>query len=247
MPGETTGTVASAGAGQGLTFLEMVQRLHTEAALSGSAPSSVVDQTGQNLRLVNWINSAYEAIQAIYKTWLFRRGEFSFTTISGTANYSPAAAGITDLEEWLYYPYNNRASGIRLYSAITDEGNLAFLPWDDFKAIYLSGSARVDSNRPTVFTIKFNKSIQLAAIPDAGYNVNGEYIKSIDVLDVTNNDDTPLFDDYNMIIVWRALMFFGGFEGAPEVSDMGEIEYKNLLMRLRIAYLPRMGWGPSLV
>ena len=82
-----------------MNFLELAQRLHTEAALAGTAPAAVTGQTGMNLKLVNWINTAYENIQELHDTWFFRRADFSFSTIAGTANYTPAAAGIDDLAE----------------------------------------------------------------------------------------------------------------------------------------------------
>jgi len=201
-----------------------------------------------NARLVNWIGTAYEDIQRLHESWLFRVGEFSFSTIDGTQNYTPDGVSITDLAYWKYDPDPNNLSGIRLYSSESDEADLIYFPWDDFRATYKFGSARSQSGRPTIFSIKPDMSMDLWAIPDAVYTVNGEYIKTVDTLSTSDNTDTPVIpSDHHMIIVWKALMLYGSFEGAPEAYSHGEKEYKGALAKLKLNQLPRMVYGSPLV
>ena len=227
-----------------MNFLQLVQRLHTETGRQGTTPSTTVSQTGMNARLVNWINTAYEEIQSLHETWRFRIADFSFSTIASTQNYTPTGVSITDLAQWKYDPDHNNLSGIRIYSSVADETDLIFVPWEDFRATYKLGSNRTVSARPTVFSIRPDNSMDLWAIPDAVYTVNGEYVKSTDEL--SGNTDTPLFSDCNMIIVWKALMYYGAFEGAPEVYVFAEDQYNKLLYSLERTQLPQLQYGQSL-
>ncbi len=242
MSGSGIGTPVTPGAGY--TFLKLVQRLFSETARQGVAPTTTVSQSGMNQRLINWINTAYEDIQNLHETWIFRRKEFEFSTIAAQANYTYNEVGLTDLASWFFNPDHNHVSGIRAFLTENDEQDLIFFPWEDFRANYLYSANRSVTTRPTVFTIKTDQSIQLWAIPDKVYTINGEYIAIADTLD--GDTDTPVFNQYQMIIVWRALMFYGAFEGAPEVYAHAENEYKALLRKLEFNQLPRMGYGPPL-
>ena len=227
-----------------MNFLQMVQRLHSEAGRQGTTPATVLSQTGMNSRLVAWIQSAYEDIQNLYQTWLFLVDDFSFSTVSGTANYTPAVAGITDLQSWKFNPNHDCLSGIRLYSAEADETDLIYCPWDEYRTIYKFGAHRSATDRPSVFSIKPDKSMELWANPNAVFTVNGEYIKQAHTLSA--NADVPLFDDYHMVIVWRALMLYGAFEGANDAYTHGQNEYEDLLAKLIVDQLPKITWGPPL-
>lgn len=231
-----------------MTYLELVQRLHTEAGLQGTAPSAVAAQTGMAARLVNWIQDAYADIQGIHETWLFRIADFSFSTTAAKQNYTSTEAGITSgFANWKYNPDPNTLSGIRLYSAVADEQDLEYVPWEDFRAIYKFGSSRTQSGCPTIFTIKPNMSLDLWPIPDAVYTVNGEYVKAVDVL-VTNTPDSPVFlSDFHLIILWKALMYYGAFEGAPEAYAHGQQEYNKLIGKMELRELPKPSYGPPLV
>ena len=228
-----------------MNFLELVQRLHSDVGETGTAPSTVTGQTGMALRLVNWTKKAYEDVQEVHESWLFRRDDFDFPTIATQPTYTPAAVSIDDLANWVYDPDQNALSGITCYSAVTDEQHLVYMPWDDFKRAYYFGAHRSVSHRPTVFTIKPDMSIQLWAIPDAVYTITGEYIKQ--PVAFVNNADTPVFTQQHMIIVFRAMMYYGHYQGAPEIYAFGQDEYKKALSKLEFNQLPKMTFGSSLV
>lgn len=228
-----------------MNFLQLVQRLHREAGRQGTAPVAVTAQTGMNARFVDWINSAYEDVQGLHESWSFRRASFSFPTIAGTQNYTPTGVSLADLGAWWFDPDQNNLSGIRIYSSAEDEMDLVYIPWEDFRATYKFGSSRTASTRPTIFSIKPDLSMDLWAIPDAVYTVNGEYVKKIQAM--SGNTDTPILPDYHMILVWRALMFYGAQEGAPEVYAHGQNEYDKLIGKLEFNQLPKITWGPPLV
>ena len=87
--------------------------------------------------------------------------------------------------------------------------------------------------------------MELWPIPDAVYTVNGEYY--MDMQTMTLDADIPILPDYHMAIVWKALMYYGAFEGAPEVYAHGQEQYEKLLSKLEINQLEKMTYGPPLV
>ena len=224
-----------------MTFLQLVQRLHSEAARQGSAPTTVISQSGFTQRLINWILTAYEDVQSEHESWHFRRSDFSWTTTASTQNYTSAEHLITDLAAWRIDTDHNNLSGVRLYSSVADEQDLIYFPWDDYRATYKYGSFRTQSGRPTIFSIKPDLSMDLWPIPDATYTVNGEYY--MDMQTMALDASVPILPDYHMIIVWKALMYYGAFEGAPDVYAHGQNEYQKLLSKLEINQLDRASWG----
>lgn len=227
-----------------MTFLQLYQRLHSEAARQGSTPTTVLSQTGMNLRLVNWILTAYEDIQSEHETWLFRRADFSFSISATKSNYTKTDAGVTDLAAWKFDPNDNYVSGIKLYLLAADETHLIYYPWDDFLSQYKFGSFRTQTGKPTVFSIKPDLSMELWPIPNAVFTVNGEYIKQMQTM--TDDTDEPILPDHHIIIVWKALMYYGALQGAPEVYAHGEEEYGKLLSKLELNQLEKLGFGPPL-
>ena len=221
-----------------MNFLELAQRLHSEAGVAGATHTTVVGQTGMLGRLVNWILSAYEDIQNLRPGWKFMQSDFSFSTVASQQNYTKADAGVDDLASW-------KTKDVRLYSAVTDESELIYHPWDDFRLAFKTGSSRTQEGRPSVFSIKYDLSMDLWVIPDAVFTVNGEYFMQAQTMD--EDDDEPIIpSQYHMILVWRALMFYGAKIGASEVYAHGNNEYGRILRRLELNQLPKFTWGKPL-
>jgi hypothetical protein len=227
-----------------MNFLSLFQRLHSEAGRQGSTPTTVLSQTGMNQRLVNWIVTAYEDVQSEHQSWLFRQEEFTGQLSNGVSNYLATTFSITDFSAWKINYDHDRLSGITIYVSTTDEEYLEYVPWDDFIPNYRFGSSRTQTQRPSVVTIKPDFSLEFWPIPNATYNVAGEYYKSIQTLTTDLNE--PIFPDYHMIIVWKALMYYGAFEGAPEVYAHGQEQYNKLLAALEINQLDKITYGSPL-
>ena len=224
-----------------MTYLELVQRLHSEAKVAGSSPTTVVGQTGMVARLVNWVLTAYEDIQNLHpQGWKFLQAPFSFTTTISKRNYALSDLELTDLGTWKIGP-----GDVRIYKSATDENELIYEPWDTYRLAYITGSARTQEGRPSVFSIKYDNSMDLWQIPNGEYTVNGEHFMKAQTMNA--DEDEPLIpSQYQMIIVWRALMFFGAVMGANDKYEHGQNEYKRILRRLEMNQLPRFTWGPPL-
>jgi hypothetical protein len=224
-----------------MTFLELCQRLRIEAGISGTGPISVVGQTGEYEKVVKWILTAYEDIQNMHATWKFLQDDFSFLTADGAQNYTLAAADLTDLATWKH----DEETDLTIYSSVSDEQYLIYVPWSTFKAAYMFGNNRTAKGRPTIATIKPDNSMSLWMIPDGIYTVTGEYFKKAQTLSA--NTDVPLIPtQYQMIIVWRALTYYGAFAAAGEKFMQGQNEYRRILKEMEKHQLPQITWGEPL-
>jgi hypothetical protein len=225
-----------------MTFLEICQRLRLEAGISGSGPITVINQVGELEKVVKWVLSAYESVQNKYATWKFLQTSFSFPTIIDTQAYTPASVSLDELATWKF----DKENDLTIYSSVSDEQYLTYVPWDDFQGAYMFGSARTESERPSVVTIKPDNSMLLWPIPNEIYTVTGEYFKKAQAM--TENTDTPIIpSQHHMIIVWRALMYYGAFAAATEKYAHGQNEHRKILRKMENTLLPDLLYGEPLV
>jgi len=224
-----------------MTYLEMCQRLRLEAGIAGSGPTSVVSQTGELGRIVDWVATANDDIQNSNATWRFLQTSFDFSTVASIQNYAPADVSITDLASWKF----GRSDDFTVYSSVADEQYLIYVPWNDFKGSYLFGTSRSQTDKPTIVTIKPDNSMSFYATPDAVYTVTGEYYKKAEEL-TADADESLIPSQFHMIVVWRALMLYGAYSGAADAFTHGSNEYNTLLRKLNKSELPRMTWGSPL-
>ena len=227
-----------------MNYLQLAQRLRQESGVPGTGPASVKDQTKFDLQLVNWIATAYEDVQNMHPRWRFLQEDFSFVMTIGKRNYTAVEAGITDLETWKddYY------GGFRRYlqTNASDEQAIQPLDWETYRLNYLFGTNRTASGQPSIFSVKPNNSIDFYQVPNQEYNIDGEYFKQPDIM--VENTDTPVFpSQFHMIIVWRALMFYGAYDAADERYTHGQNEYKKILRKLEVDQLVKMTYGNPLV
>jgi len=221
-----------------MNYLALCKRLRQEAGLSGTGPASVLEQTGEMLRVVDWIDGAYEDVQNLHNSWRFLRTDFDFSTIASTSEYTPAAAGLDDHASWI-------KEDLRLYSSVADEDFLEYCPWDEFRTTYQFGSRRTQEERPKVVTVKPDNSLRFWPIPDAVYTVDGEYYKAAESMSA--NDDEPNFPArLHMILVWKGLMYYGTWAAAEESYARGEREYNRVKALLEFSELEDWGHGDPL-
>jgi hypothetical protein len=217
-----------------MNFLELCQDLAREAGISG-AVVSVTNQTGEAQRLVNWIIKAYRYIQNKHVDWKFLRADVAFDTNTSSAIYTAAAAGVAGFGEW-----NFAGDDWRAYSkaiGVADEMELRYMPYDDFKRVYVMGQNRTVTGRPTIITERPDQSLQVWPIPDAIYTIVGEQYRAPITLAAAN--DVPIFAaKFHDAIVQRALMFYGGFEGDAGVFAAAQTEFQRLLAQMEGVYLP---------
>lgn len=220
-----------------MNFLAGVQRLCRECGI-GSV-STVVSQSGEARRMVDWYNTAWMDIQGKHKDWGWMRASASFVTVDGQATYAigtgagEVGVAVASFGSWV----KNSFKAYLTASGNSAEQILHYMEYDDWRAIYQFGLARTTTSQPTRFTITPAKAIGLGAVPPAGYTITGDYFAC--PTEMAADADIPsLPAHYHMAIVYRAMMMYGAFEAAQEVYQRGELEFNKLMRRIKNDRLP---------
>ncbi len=225
-----------------MTFLELCQRLRREGGQPGSGPTTVLNQTYELLDTVNWIKTAYEDIQNLHAEWNFLRTDLTFQTVASDNNYPIADISATEYGEWIQDSFRS----YRTSTGVSGEQFMQWLDWPDFRDKYVIGTNRTLEGPPRYIAQKPDTSLIVFPSPDAIYTINGEYFKRAQVMTVDASE--PLIPTkFHMIIVWRALMYYAGHISAPDLYEIGQREYKNMLNKLESSQLPRIRLARPLI
>lgn len=219
-----------------MTFLQLCQRLRLEAGISGSGPLTVENQTGDMEKIVSWVQRAWVDIQQSRPNWNFMWAQSNFNTDIGTRDYAASDKGITDFALW------DKHSFLIYETAVgeSDENELDYWTYARWRESFRSRMNERSNDRPQLLTILPDKKVRFEPRPDKIYTINFDYKKTAQVMTLDAHTPTNLPDDFHMIIVWRALMYYGSDENAPEKLDQAETEYDSLLDRLEAEELPEM-------
>lgn len=216
-----------------MTFLELCQRLADKAGITSAIPS-VTNQVGELKRVVNWIAEAYEYIQNKHTDWEFLRRDVLFTAAINKATYTPAEAGVPAFGQWRFI---QRWRSYRDAVGVADEQPIEYVPYDAFRDRFMFSTSRLMVGRPTVVTEAPDQSLIFWPIPDQVYIIVGEAYRSPAVM--VANSDTPIFAArFHNVIVHRALMFYGEYEGDPNTFGAGQTECARVLSMMESVYLP---------
>lgn len=219
----------------GFTFLQLVQRLRREVGANGTGPASVLDQTGEYQRLVDYISDADEEIQQEHDSWKFMVGTFGLTTIEGVNAYPPELCDppITDLRAW-------KERGIKCYlqsAGLANQWVLTYMEPEVFDVTYDMGVRT--PGVPLHFSYGDAGELLIGPTPNDAYIVTGKYSRAATRMLV--DSDQPKFPaEFHMLAVYLGMMKFGRFTGATEVYADGERLYNKMLQRMRRTQLPQM-------
>ena len=227
------------------TFLQLANTLRIEAGVSGPALTTCQGQSGEMLRLVNWIAGAWMDIQRKHTDWEWLRLKFSFQTniVTNQQIYAPLTdCGIANFGDW-------KRDSLRIYTTSIGYGNEMILPfcdYDDFRNLYMYGSNRANYMRPSMYSVDPQKNIVLGGPPDlTGYTINGEYYQVATPL--VNDADVPILDSqYHDAIVWKALIKYGEYEAAEDALSRGKAEYGDLIAKMEANRLRTVTFGEPL-
>lgn len=224
-----------------MNFLQLCSGLRQEGGMTGTGPTSVVGQSGEMLRVVSWVTSAYEYVQNLHPNWHFLRADVSFPTVSGTASYDSTATNCPEVGSYKLDSFKAALTSV----GVADEQEMEYYPWDQFRAVYLRGSSSTLTGRPRLFSVKPDQSLVLWPKPDAIYTVTGEYFKRAQ--EMTADADIPIIpQQFQKIILWKALMLYGAYAGANDAYSHGNNEYRATLSKLVLNQLPKVGFGAPL-
>jgi hypothetical protein len=231
--------------------LQLCQRLRQECGIPGTGPATVVSQTGESRRLVDWIAQAWNDIQLMEPNWKWMRREFTVNTVASDDLYSYGdctdttdSAPITRFSRW-YAPCDDTPFLLYLTSAgVGTQRRMTYWEWNDFKQIYKI--ATQNPGFPGVVSIDPNDKIRLGPKPNDIYTLSGDYQMSPQTLAV--DADTPEMPaQFHMTIVFEAMKKYAAFAGAPEVYERAKLEGGPLMLALAANQLPPVHFGGSIV
>lgn len=229
------------------TFLQLVADVWRECGCSGGAPASTVAQTGEALRLVNWVHDSELEIQNLWVDWKFLRKTLTFYTGTNnqtgifTALNGAVTAFPTDLAEWDYNTFFITPTG----STIPQP--LQVVEWQEVRSEVFD---IVDFTTPWRVIVMPDNTLRFDLIPDQSYQCTAEYRTVPYDLKVDADISAIPARFANRLIVEWARMKYGNFENAAEqvaaarnaiygtVNDNGIMTTQGLLAALENDQLP---------
>lgn len=221
-----------------MNFLQLVQRARRKCRVSGTGPTTVIGQNEEYARLVDWVNEAWMDLQLTRSDWAWMRASMSFPTVAAQAEYTLAwltsnGSGFSNFGNWdlkTFRQYNTAAG-------TNSEVFLNFMEYEDWRNVYQLSSMRQATSAPLDFTINPLLGIGLGPVPLAGYTITGDYFKVAS--EMSADADIPsLPTQFHMAIVYRAMMFYGASEAAPEVYDDGKVNFDRMMRMIDGQQLP---------
>jgi hypothetical protein len=231
-----------------MTFLDLCQRVAQEGDLG--TISTVAGQTGEAGRVVRWVKNAYRDICRRHPNWNYLRSSFTVNTVADQRPYVVTACTDNDalsatmtvagFRDWWTDTFR-----IYLQSAgVAGEGFLPFTDYQSFRNQWMRGTQT--SQQPNEFTVRpRDKAILLGPAPNAVYVLTGEYQRHAP--DLAQDEDEPLFNDcFHELIVWWAIVFYGGFEADAGLYTHANNEKNRILGELELDQLPEVCIGGAL-
>ena len=224
-----------------MNLLQLVNQTRVECGVSGPALTTAQGQVGESGRMVSWTQQAWIDIQTSKEDWLFLREPFTFNLVADQYQYTATQAGLTDFGNWKRDSF--RASSVG--QDYKDEKLLNYMEWTTYRNLYRYANMRNTTARPVVVSITPEKYLAFGSKPDQAYVIDGEYYTQ--PVTLSADSDEPIIPTrFHMAIVYRAMMYYAGYEAAPEVLARGDYEYRRLYSRMEIDQLPTIISGPPL-
>lgn len=225
----------------GKSFLDLVNLMKFECGVTGADLLTLSGQSGEMLNLIRWINSAWIDIQSKRQDWPWMRRSCSFTTTAGKAIYSQTDCNISDLGTWDRNTFRNYLTVVGQRSEIY----MGYTPYESWRNQYQYGNMRFTQTRPIEVTVTPDFSLGLGPVPLDGYTITGDYYRIPSEL-IEDSDIPSIPTQFQLAIVYRAMMSYGGMEAASEVYQRGETEFKIIMNRMGVNRLPEMTIGSAL-
>ena len=217
-----------------MDYLALFSRAIQEAGIAGGDPTTVLNQTSRRKKMVDWVEKAWEDIQLMRPNWNFMWEEFTFNTIASQRDYLASSVGITDMKLW-------DTGSFLIYETALDENDqneLLFKIYSRWRGEHRRGMNVRPDDRPQNFTILPNNKVRFEPRPDKIYTIDGEYKRNTQELVENTDVPTNFPEDFHMMIVWRALVYYCQRYEVPYVIDEAETKFSDLLYRLELEQLP---------
>lgn len=235
-------------------YLGLCNLLVMDCAISGGPMTSVVSQTGEFQRVTVWINRAYRELQTARFNWDFLRssqlegGGVSFATISGQAIYplgtGPGTVGVAanGFGSWVKKSLRDQTTT----SGVSDQYMLELISFDAWRDAYSFGAQQTITTRPVAIAVSPENAICVGPWPTSAYTLTGDYWMA--PLQLATNTDEPsnIPEEWQMSIVYKAMIYYGQYESANDVVVRGKDGYRTLTRQLGNLRIPMISAGRAL-
>lgn len=223
------------------TFLQLCQVAGRESGvISGNQPTAVTGQTGDLLKLVNWVAESWTWIQQMESNWLWMRKSWSGSLSADNGTYTAASFNITDFGSWITDDVRRRYYPVTIYLTslgVADEGYVREIDFYKYERLYLRGTQ--ETNKPVHYSISDAQEICFGQIPDNDYTASGKYRQAPVVL-AANNDTPACPAQFHSAISWEAARRLAEHDEAWNQAKRCEMERDKILFALRRDQLPRL-------
>lgn len=202
------------------TYIELVQDLHREVGAAGNAPSTVVNQRGENQRLVRWISDADFLIQTLWHNWKFLTDmTYSVPTVASTRDAT-------------------KPSMLNMWDELTFRIDGELIDVVEYRDVKHEVFDLTFETEPSRIIILPNNDIRFDPIPDQAYTITADhFVKPTKLAD--DSDVSVIPEEFHeTVILGRAEILYGNFENAAEMKDQGLELYSEFLGRLESLQLP---------
>lgn len=125
---------------------------------------------------------------------------------------------------------------------VSRETPLIYMAWDVFQNKY--DLASVPPATPRVITEDNSGRYRLYPPPNRPYTIVFDYIREPQELETYSDVCRGLPAEWEDIIMWRALQFYGEYDEQPAVAARGRLNYKNMLMTMQQELRPAFHFKP---
>lgn len=219
-----------------MNYLQLTQTLHRLARIGqqelGTAPTSVLDQTGVLGELAAFIDLAWSDIQNDQSRWRFMVATGTLTLQQGASSLDPAA--LTNFDSIAPADSEGRGRFITRFlpGDISNETPVHYVPYELFLQSRLQRGVRPVS-APSHFTITPQHQFLFDATADTAYSIRFNYRRTNQTL--VQNADTPIMRDrFHMTIVWWALekYYCTTRDGTAELLQKSAAQRKRMMQKL---------------
>lgn len=210
--------------------LQLVQRLIYESGATSVTLATTANQRGDALNFVNWVDDA----------WLEVQGLLNWPALWEQASVTVSAGSSSVAQSLPHKRYEKE------YAALTDtvtaqRYELEYLPWHLFREQYRTLSANAS---PSCWSVRPDRALAFNATMANEATFTCERYRMPGVF-TQDTDEPALFSEHHMMIVWRGLMLYAGFDEAGVAYKRAEAEYAKL-KRLAGIDLPSLEPGEPL-
>lgn len=218
-----------------MDFLAICRRLRQEASGSGSGPATVVSQTGDMRRIVDWAADSYRDIQKAKRSWRWLWEDVAIPIAANQRDYTLAQIAVlvpsfTRHAHW-------KPNGFKYYVTADGVASERKLRESLFERAYESEYGTVTTaQRPNAVTVLPAGGLRLAQTPTAAGVLTATHYRTAQML-AADVDVPEMPSDFHMLTVWHALTDFGIVEAASEIYERSLIKKEKMFKELMIDQL----------